>query len=87
MTVQVYKPIRRTSKPVQSSLRRRALRSTSATQTVRDISSLRKVRHTYRQIQPSLDLDLAIEALTHPDSPTFDELEAVINFEELGVAE
>lgn len=52
-----------------------------------DVSPPREIRHVYRPIQPRLDLMLAIEALTHPDSPTFDELEAIINAEELDVVE
>ena len=50
-----------------------------------DAAPPREVRHAYTPISPRLDLILAIEALTHPDSPTFDELEAIVNSEELVV--
>ena len=86
MTVQVYKLVQRSSKPVQR-LSRRTAYSSLAAQTVVDAPLIRKVRHSYSPFQPRLDLALAIEALTHSDSPTFDELEAIINSEELGVAE
>ena len=43
-----------------------------------DLPPVRNIRHVYKPMQPRLDLILAIEALTHPDQPTFAELAALI---------
>lgn len=75
MTVEVYKPVLR-SKTGQS-----AGRSFTRARTVvnRVETPLREIRHVYRPMQPRLDLVLGIEAMTHPDRPSFAELEAMIS--------
>ena len=75
MTVEVYKPALK-SRPVRSSSVRTAPRTKPVTQPIE--TTLRDVRHVYHPIAPRTDLVLAIEAMTHPNEPSFAELEDLI---------
>ena len=76
MTVEVYKPILK-SRSVQAVPTRPAITAQPASRTSVDIPS-RKVRQTYTPIRPRIDLVIGIEELTHPDRPSFADLEAVV---------
>lgn len=70
MTVEVFKPVLR-SRPGRSFARAKAAVNSTDT-------PLREIRHIYKPIQQRLDLVVGIEAMTHPDRPSFAELEAVV---------
>ena len=75
MTVEVYKPVLK-SRPVRSSSVRTVSRTRPVTQPVE--TTLREIRDAYHPIAPRTDLVLAIEAMTHPNEPSFAELEDLI---------
>ena len=81
MTVEVYKPFLKArsgqSVPTHPTIIARPPSRISV-----DVPS-RKVRHTYTPISPRMDLVIGIEELTHPDKPSFAELEALITAEDL----
>lgn len=81
MTVEVYKPFLKPrsgqSVPTRPVITARLPSSPSG-----DVPS-RKVRHTYTPISPRMDLVIGIEELTHPDKPSFAELEALLTAEDL----
>ena len=81
MTVEVYKPILK-SRPGKSVPTPPVMTARPERRTSMDVPS-RKVRHTYTPISPRMDLVLGIEELTHPDQPSFAELEALITAEDL----
>ena len=81
MTVEVYKPVLK-PRPVQTSFQRSAYKPQQPASVALKVPS-RKVREAYRPIQPRIDLVLGIEAMTHPNAPSFAELEAVILAEQL----
>lgn len=82
MTVEVYKPLLK-PRPVQlSPIRFEAKPKRTINTSVGDLQH-RNIREAYRPVQPRLDLMLGIEAMTHPDEPSFAELEAVILAEQL----
>ena len=85
MTVEVYKPVLK-PRPVQSLPQRSAYKP----QQIANITlktPTREVRESYKPVQPRLDLVLAIEDMTHPNVPSFAELEAVILAEQLAEAQ
>lgn len=75
MTVEVYKPLLK-PRPVQSSPVRSVSRSKPVAKAME--TTLRDVRHVYKPLPPRMDLVLGIEAMTHPDQPSFAELEALV---------
>ena len=81
MTVEVYKPILK-PRPVQSGYQRPVYKPQQPAIATLRIPA-REVRESYRPIQPRIDLVLGIEAMTHPNRPSFAELEAVILAEQL----
>ena len=81
MTVEVYKPVLK-PRPVQS-LSQRSVYKPQQPASVALRVPARDVREAYRPIQPRLDLVLGIEAMTHPNEPSFAELEAVVLAEQL----
>lgn len=76
MTVEVYKPALK-PRPVQSVLTRPALAARPANKPVIGTPS-RKAKLIYSPIKPRIDLVIGIEDMTHPDVPSFAELEALI---------
>ena len=81
MTVEVYKPVLK-PRPVQFSYQRSVYKPQQPASVALRLPA-RDVREAYRPIQPRLDLVLCIEAMTHPNEPSFAELEAVILAEQL----
>ena len=81
MTVEVYKPVLK-PRPNQSGYQRSVYKPQQPASTTLKISA-RAIREAYRPVQPRIDLVLGIEAMTHPDRPSFAELEAVILAEQL----
>ncbi len=75
MTVEVYKPVLKSS-PVRSSSVRSVSKTSPVPQSIE--TPLREIRHVYHPIAPRTDLVLAIEAMTHPNEPSFAELEDFI---------
>ena len=78
MTVQIYKPTSRRARPTRPLPTQLVSRPTQVKAPMIDLPPVRNIRHVYKPMQPRLDLILAIEALTHPDQPTFAELAALI---------
>ena len=84
MTVEVYKPVLK-SRPMRSSSVRAVSQTRPETKPIEP--ALKEVRDGYSPIQPRLELTLAIEELTHPEEPSYAELEAVILADQLQEAE
>ncbi|MEL6263976.1 MAG: hypothetical protein AAFR12_23290 [Cyanobacteria bacterium J06626_6] len=76
MTVEVYKPALKL-KPVPLAPARPVMTGRKVSRAVIDAPS-RKDRLDYTPIKPRIDLALGIEDMTHPDVPSFAELEALI---------
>lgn len=76
MTVEVYKPVLKSKlvQPVQTNI---VAASQPVSRTSTDNSD-RKIRHVYTPIKPRMELVIGIEEMTHPDGPSFAELEALI---------
>ena len=85
MTVEVYKPVLK-PRLVQSHPQRFAYKP-QQTASVALKAPTREVRESYKPVQPRLDLVLAIEDMTHPNAPSFAELEAVVLAEQLAEAQ
>ena len=85
MTVEVYKPVLNL-RPVQFGYQRSVYKPQPPASVALKVPA-REVREAYKPIQPRLDLALGIEAMTHPDEPSFAELEAVILAEQLSEVE
>ena len=81
MTVEVYKPILK-SRPVKSIPTPPVMTARPERRISVDVPS-RSIRHTYTPISSRMDLVIGIEELTHPDKPSFAELEAIIIAEDL----
>ena len=76
MTVEVYKPALK-PRQVQSVPTPPVLTTRPANKPVIDTPSS-QVRRVYTPIKPRMDLVIGIEHMTHPDAPSFAELEALI---------
>lgn len=76
MTVEVYKPALK-PRPAQCVQTRPVRTARPANKSVIDTPS-RKTRLVYSPIKPRMDLVIGIEDMTHPDVPSFAELEALI---------
>ena len=81
MAVEVYKPVLK-PRPVQTLSQHSVHKPKQAASVTLKVPS-RDIREAYKPIQPRLDLVLGVEAMTHPDEPSFAELEAVILAERL----
>ena len=81
MTVEVYKPVLK-PRPVQFGYQRSAYKPQQPASVALKVPA-KEVREAYKPIQPRIDLVLGIEAMTHPNEPSFAELEAIILAEQL----
>lgn len=81
MTVEVYKPVLK-PRTAQPSSQRFVYKSQPPASVALKVPP-REVKEAYKPIQPRIDLVIGIEAMTHPDEPSFAELEAVILAEQL----
>ena len=79
MTVEVYKPVLKKPRSLETLPTRSAYKAPRFSQAIAHAPvPPRDVRPVYHPIQPSVELIVEIEAMTHPDEPSFAELEAVI---------
>lgn len=76
MTVEVYKPALK-PRPVSLAPTRPVMTTRTVSRAAIDTPS-RKKRLNYTPIKPRLDLVIGIEDMTHPDGPSFAELEALV---------
>lgn len=81
MTVEVYKPIYK-PRPVKSVPTLPVMTARPERRTV-IAAPARKDELVFTPIQSRMDLVIGIEELTHPDGPSFAELEALIIAEDL----
>ena len=78
MTVEVFKPVLKNPISLQSPSMRSGYKAPRIAKAVVPTPVPRDVRPVYRPIKPSIELIVDIEAMTHPDEPSFAELEAII---------
>lgn len=76
MTVEVYKPALK-PRTVSLAPTRSVMTARTVSRAAIDTSS-REKRLDYTPIKPRLDLVIGIEDMTHPDGPSFAELEALV---------
>jgi len=76
MTVEVYKPALK-PRPVSLAPTRPVMTARTVSRTVIDAPS-RQEKLDYTPIKPRMDLVIGIEDMTHPDGPSFAELEAFV---------
>lgn len=84
MTVEVYKPVLKQPTPLQSAPIRSVYKPARTPQVSTTTPPARDIKPTYNPIKPRLDLIIGIEAMTHPNEPSFAELEGIILTEDLG---
>ena len=76
MTVEVYKPALK-PRPVSLATTPPVMTARTVSRAALDTPS-RKKRLDYTPIKPRMDLVIGIEDMTHPDGPSFAELEALV---------
>lgn len=78
MTVEVFKPVLKKPISLQPSTVQSVYKAPRISKAITPTPVPSNVRPVYRPIKPSIELIVDIEAMTHPDGPSFAELEAII---------
>lgn len=80
MTVEVYKPVLKKPVSLEPLPEQSVYKAPRRSKAVAPLPPLppREVIPVYHPIKPNIELIVEIEAMTHPDEPSFAELEAVI---------